>query len=277
MPVSRMRMVPYIDSDDAVLTSTVTLPDGYEPENLQNTVRSSYLRTDDLTSFEVRGVYPEARTMNSLFLFRHLLHGANVRLYAYSDATWTTPASPFSDSSSQAALCYTASETYTNSRGTNDPFKSESPFWYFFSATSIQSFKLTVSGTPSAVSYFHIGRLVMGRYIELSRNPDWGFQMGWQDSSRRRRTDGGTLRARRGAFYKTMNIELADVDPLERATLLQIDRENGTAKDIVVSVFPGDGTSLERDNCVNCTMTALDALGMPTYGQLTKKFQFEEN
>lgn len=277
MTTARMRVVPYNDFDDAEVTCTVTLPTGFEVTNTQNTVRSDYLMTADVTSMEVRFVFPEVRTINSLFLFRHYLHGANVRLYAYSDAGFSSPASPFADSTSQTALCYTAGEDYVWSKGSNDPYEWDSPFWYYFADTDVRSGKIAISGTPNLISaYYRIGRIFMGKYFEVSINPDWGFEIGLQDLSRSHRTDGGTDRTTKGAFWKTMSMNLNDMTPSERATWLQVLKENGAAKDIAVSVYPGDGTSTERDHCVNCKMTGLDAIGNPDFGHLTKKLQLEE-
>jgi hypothetical protein len=274
--VANMLVCPYNDFDDATLSVNVTLAAGYGAENTQNTDRGKVLRTADTTTMVLTGVWPENRTINGLWLFRHLLHGASFRLQLFSD-TGASSAVSGGDSTSLPALCYTPSEPYVWSKGSNDPFQFESPTWFYYAdaGKTARSFKLTVSGTPSLVSYFLIGRIVIGQFLRLARDPDFGFADGATDLSRHNRTDGGSRRSYVGQSYRTANADLNDIDADEVATWRQIHRQTGTARDIVVSVFPGDGTSEERDYTWNCFLSSLDAIGFQV-SRFTKKLQFEE-
>jgi hypothetical protein len=273
--VSNLRIVPYNDHDDCTLSVNVTLPDGFEAENTQNTRRGDVLRTTDTTTLVITGVAPANRVANCFFLFRHLLAGASVRLQLFTD-TGASVAATGGDSGTNAALWYTASEPYVWSTGTNDPFVSEAPYRYYYASdVTWRSFKLTVSGTPSAVSYYQIGRIVIGRYKELAVNPGFGLQIGYKDLSRSNRTDGASLRAWVGGQYRTIDCNLNSISSDEHATWLQIQRQVGTAKDIVVDCFPDDTTSLGRDHLMNCAMTSLNAIGHEV-SRFTQRLQFQE-
>lgn len=267
--------IGFNDHDDATLSCSVVPPAGFEAENTQNTDRADVLRTADLTTFSVTGVVPETRTASSVFLFRHLLAGASVRWQFYTDAGATTPATG-GDSGTVAALCYTASETFQFSTGTNDLNVTESAFWYHYAApVTYRSYKLTVSGTPSAAAYFQIGRIAVCRMFQVAVNPDYGVRLGLKDLSRPYRTDGGTLRVARGEVYRTLTVDLSGVYEYERSIWVQIMRNAGTGRDVVASVFPGDGTTLERDYTMNGMFSSLDDIGRQV-SRLTKRLQLEE-
>lgn len=272
---ANMRIAPDNNFDDCTLSVNVTLPDGFEAENTQNTLRGDVLRTTDTTTLVITGVAPANRVANCFFLFRHLLAGASVRLQLFTD-TGASVAATGGDSGTHAALWYTASEPYVWSTGTNDPFVNEAPYRYYYASdVTWRSFKLTVSGTPSAVAYYQIGRIFIGRYVEPAVNPAYGLQLGYKDLSRSNRTDGASLRAWVGGQYRTIDCNLNDINANEVSTWLQIQRQAGTARDIVVDCFSDDTTSKGRDYLMNCTMANLNAIGHEV-SRFTQRLQFQE-
>jgi hypothetical protein len=274
---ANLRLIPYNDHDDATLTSNVALPTGFEAENTQNTRRGEFLRTSDTTTLVVTGVLPESRAANCFFLFRHKLHGASVRLQLFTDAGASAAASG-GDSGPNAALCYTPTDTYTWSpSGAVDLFGSDAAYWFYYGTTvTYRSYKLTVSGSPSAVSYFEIGRIFIGKYLELAKGVAYGFQLGRKDLSRSNRTDGGSRRAHLAESYRYMTGDLVRLVAAERATWMQILQQAGTGRDMVISVLPGDGNSLERDYTMNGCFSNLDAIGHDV-SRFTGRIQIEEN
>jgi hypothetical protein len=139
-----------------------------------------------------------------------------------------------------------------------------------------RSYKITVSGTPTSVSYFEVGQIAVCRMFEAAINPDYGAQLGFKDlSSRPQRTDGGTLRPHVGETYRTLTVDLNSIDEGERSAWMQIMRRAGTAGNVIVSVFPGDGTTLERDYTMSGVFSSIDPIGRQV-SRLTKRLQLEE-
>ena len=270
-----MRIVPYNDHDDATLTVNVTLPSGFEAENTQNAVRSDVLRTSDTTTLVITGVLTASRVANCFFIFRHLLNGASVRLQLFTDSGASVAASG-GDSGTNPIVWWTAAETYSWSNATNDRFASESGYRYYFAAdVTYLSYKLTISGTPTSSSYYQASRIFIGRYMELARSPDFGMQLGYKDLTRTNRTQGGSRRSYVGEGYRTLTGNLNYVKAAELSTWVQIHRQSGTGRDLVVDPFPADTTAKGRDHLMNACFSSIDAIGNDV-SRFTKRFQFEE-
>ncbi len=65
------------------------------------------------------------------------------------------------------------------------------------------------------------------------------------------------------------------IDETQRAAFLDILQYAGTSKDVVASLFPQDGTRLERDHIINGKFSNLNALGRQV-SYLTGHLQLEE-
>lgn len=257
MTISNLLLCPYNDFADATLSVNVTLPAGFEADNAKSMIRSDVLRTTDTTTLVITGVWPANRTINSLWLFRHLLHGANWHWQFFSDAGASVAVSG-ADTGTIPTLCYTPTEPYTWSTGTNDPFQYESPSWFYFGANyTARSFKLTISGTPSAVSYYEIGMAFCGKALQPAINLAFGAKLSYKDGSRISRTDGGSPRPYAGTLYKQLAFEMRRVKEYEDATWMQIERQARTINPMAVSVIPGEGGSRERDRTFPCLFSSL--------------------
>jgi len=263
MTTANLRIVPD-DWRDATLACSVTPPTGFEVENTQNTIRSDVFRTDDTTTMTITATMPGTLTASAFFMFNHLLHGASVRVQLGSYDSGTIP-----------VLWYTTTDDVgTFASGTKDPYKSESPFRLYFPETTYSSAQVTISGTPSAVSYFQIGRIILGRYFEVGKDPDFGLTLGFESTGRNNRTDGGSLRSYEGEAWPVLNFDLHYIREEYRAWWLNFMRRVKTSEDFAVSVFPEDGTTLERDHTINGTFHNLDPLNRQVK-RLTKRFQIE--
>lgn len=274
MTTANLRITPD-DWRDATVTCSVSPSSGFEVINTQNTIRGDVFRSPNTTTMTISATWAASRVASALYLFNHLLHGASIRTQIYSDAAWATPAVAFSDSGTVAALCYTTTtDGYTNSLGTKDPNKDSSPYWLYFAETTYRSVKLTISGTPSAVSYFQIGRILLGRYFGATAGPSFGFQLGESDTGNSTRTEGGSRRGYSGYSWPTMSFELNNIRPTERTFWRDFMRTNKRGTDFAVSVFPGDGTSRERDYTINGCFSSVDALNNESR-RFTKRVQVE--
>lgn len=267
-----LRVVPYNDHDDATLTASAAPVTGYPEEDTQNDIRSRVYRSSGTSTVSITGVVTANRVANCFFLFRHTLAGANVRLQLYSDAG---ASAQVYDSTTLPAVWYTDSDAYTWSTGSNDPLVSEAPFRHYFTDTTYRSYKITFSGTPTYYSYFQVSRIVLGKYIEFARQPRFGLPLGFADNTDKTRSLGGSLRSNIGATWGTMTLDLGRVEDAERPFWVKMKRRNGTGRSWVLSLYPGNGTDLERDYTMLCKFVALDPIirDMAVY---TQRLQIEE-
>ena len=245
---ANLRITPD-DWRDATLSASAELA-GFEASKTQNAIRSDVFRTADTTSVTITATWDASRTLSSLMIFNHLLHGANVRLQigAY-------------DSTALPALWYsTTADAHTWSTGTKDPYKEQSPFRLYFPEVSASSATITFSGTPSAVSYFQAGTIVLGRYMEFARTLKFGAASGRQGTGKATRTEGGSRRGYGGASWKTIAGDLAGLLPSEMAFWEDFMNHADPATYFGFSLYPEDGTRKEAIHTLCGYLTNRDVL-----------------
>lgn len=266
------RIVPYNDHDDAVLTPSATAAVGFPATDTQNDIRSRVWRTTSTSSQSVTGVLSATRTANHFSMWRMRAQGASVRLQLYSDAG---ASAQVYDSTALAVNCFSDSDPYTWSTGTNNPFLEYAPFVHWFANTNYRSYKVTWSGTPTNWSYFQVSRIVLGKYFEFTHQPKFGMSLGLDDLTDRNRSMGGSLRTNIGESWRTLQLDWGWLEDTERATILKIKRQLGKGRSLVVSIYPGNGTDLERDHMMLCKFVSLDPI-IRDINVYTTRMQFEE-
>lgn len=273
MTTSRLRIVPKNDWDEATLTVSAAAEIGFEAENTQNTIRGKTWRTTSNAGQSITAVWPSAITLSHFSMHRHLNHAGSFRWQLYDDAAAT---SEVHDSGVLPATSYTTIEPYSWSNGDDDPFLSRAPTWYWHApVANVRAAKLTFSGTPGQ-AYWQTSRIWCGRYFELARTAARGIQLGQFDNTDRERTQGGSLRTNAGESWRQMTFDLKAINEDEFATWVDIREYVGTSKDVVVSVFPGDGTRKEALYMMAGRLVNLNDIGRPTH-LMTMRVQIEEN
>lgn len=263
MTTANLRITPD-DWRDATLSTSITEQTGFEAANTQNPIRGDVYRTADTTTVTITATWSASRTFSSLMIFNHLLHGANVRVQigAY-------------DSGALPALCYTTTgDGYTWSTGTKDPYKAQNPYWIYFDEVSASSAQVSFSGTPSAVSYFQVGRIILGRYKEFARSLRFGATSGRQGTGKSSRTDGGSRRGYGGASWPVIGGDLAGLNPSELAFWADFMNYADPATDFGFSLYPGDGDRKEAIHTLDAFITNRDVLDHEV-GHFTGRIQVE--
>lgn len=269
----KLRIVPRNDWDDATLTPSAVAETGFEAENTQNTIRGKTWRTTSNADQSVTAVWDSPITLSHFSMHRHLNHAGSFRWQLYSDTSATTE---IHDSTVLSATSHTAGEPYAWSDGDDDPFLSRSPTWYWHTPiANVRAAKLTLSGALAQL-YWQTSRIWCGRYLQLDRSPARGIELGQFDNTDRERTQGGSLRTNAGESWRQFTFDLRAIKETEFATWVDIREYAGTSKDVVVSVFPGDGTRKEALYMMAGRMMNLNAIGRPTH-LMTMRVQIEEN
>lgn len=247
-------------------------------EFLQDVARGHVWRSETLSTGgggvrEITGTLGSGvvRDANCFFIFRHNLAGGTIRLRLFDAG-----ASMVYDSGTNTFTPAIAGAHDFGGALTTDPFQREAPYALYFPLWEFKSFTLTLGGTlASGDVYAQACRIFLGRYFEVGINPDYGVQLGVETTTDQVRTRGGSLRSSRGELWRTFTADLNRMSEADRSVWLDIMKLAGLERDIVISLFPGDGTREERDYCMNGKFTSLDALGYQVSWR-TKRLQVKE-
>ncbi|MGH7605400.1 MAG: hypothetical protein ACRENK_15570 [Gemmatimonadaceae bacterium] len=267
--------------DEATLSTQFVSATDMTAPNTQNCQRSKVWRSTDGTDQYVRGTFADslARSASFFGFFRHRCHGGTVQLQLYSDAAWTTQVY---DSGALAVINVVPTDgadwgINPYGSGSIDPFLLDAPYWLYFTPTACLSYQISFAANVSTygAAYWQVCRFFLGKYFEAAVNPDYGATLGFVDQTEVNRSRGGSRRTNVGVSWRVMQMDLNSIHEDERAAWLDIARQCGTGRDLVLSLFPEDGTRLERDNIVNAEFSALNAIGRQV-SRLTSHLQIEE-
>lgn len=268
--MANFRVLPYNHHDFATLTNTVATASGFFVTDTQNYNRSKVWRAGSTADQSIKGTLPAAVAASGFMIFLHNCAGANVRLQLYSDAAWVTQvydstALPFNNVSADSSYDWGVSNT--------DPLRSRAPYFLWFAVTTFRSYTITFSTNVGGA--WQCARIWLGKYFESSFNPTFGAPLGVATNADKGRTRGGSVRANAGEKWRIFNCEFGVMRESDRAVWMDIMGYCGVNKDMVVSLFPTDGTRMERDYTINGVMSGLDPIGRQV-SYLTKRMQFEE-
>lgn len=257
----RISPVNHLDSSDTLTaTNYVT---GMEITNVQLTPRSKFWRSSSTAGMTLQGKWTGAtRRLSSFGMFRHNCHSGTVQLLLYTNTDWTSPAydsTALNIQPSVSAGSYDWGHDPGGSTAT-DPYKLNTEFSHYFTPTTAGSWRVVLGGTPPS-SYWQIGRLFLGTYLEATTNPDYGASLGWVNDGERSRSRGGSLRTSgTGSTYRALSFDLNYIEEAQRSVWLDIMRTCGIERDVMVSMFPSVGERLERDYLINGKFAAQDPL-----------------
>lgn len=268
--MANWRIFPYNHHDVATLTTSVATASGFFVTDTQNYNRSKVWRAGSTAGQDIKGTLAAAVSANGFMIFLHNCAGSNVRLQLFSDAAWTTQVY---DSTALPFINVTADSSYDWGLSNVDPLKARAPYFLYFTETVFQSY--TISLSTNVNGPWQMCRIWLGKYFESLFNPTFGATLGIVSNSDVGRTRGGSYRASPGEKWRTFNGEFDAMPESERAVWIDIMQYCGRNKDMVISLFPGNGTRMERDYTMDGIMSGLDPIGRQV-SYLTKRMQFEE-
>ena len=255
-----LRIISTNQADEATLASAdfeAALPVG----NLQLQGRARVARTTDATGAKViEGEWPNARVLSAC-----VLHGHNLT----SSATWRLQC--WSGAGQSGDLTYDSGTVRALRRVGWGLFRYGLAPWgstvftgwerafsvLWFPAVGARSWRLTLTDAGNPAGYLQAKRLLMGSYFEPIVNAGYGLTLGWREDTAQQRTQAHTLRSDAGPQYRRLAGNLSHLDAIERARFMELCRTVGKRREIFVSVFPGTGSTLERDYALLGKFTAM--------------------
>lgn len=268
-----MRIVPVnffdrvADGDLTVTSAETTMP----LSNLQSNVRDRVWRsTSDATQTIVGDWDGDTYPVNFFGLFGPAsMAGVAVGLQLFDDVGAT---SLIYDSGAVAWPSFAASGWGDSAFG-GTPWTGaaadQSPLVMYLAATyNAKSFKIFLVDVALPTAYFQLSRAWLGQYVDAPYKASaHGMTLGWVSNAEHRRTRGGTLRRlAAGGRWRELRFETVLHDEADRYKWMDLLAACDPGNEIVVSIFPGDGTTRqERDFTILGSLEALNPIAMEDY------------
>ena len=249
-----MRIITSEVIDAATLSASPAAASDWPVTNLQRATRGDKWRSTSAAVQNILGNLNDAENISGLALTHHNLKpGALARLYLYDGLNQT--GNTLYDSGDVDVLDAVPLGDIDWARGPLSPhlfsdWDGELQFWahWLDSVTGAQSFKLKLDDTANSDGHLQAGRLYLGSTIETKYGPASELPIGWKNLDKQYgRTDAGSLRTERGARFRKMTLELRRLEQNDRSLIMELQRWAGKTYDFFISVFPGNGTTIERD------------------------------
>lgn len=141
--------------------------------------------------------------------------------------------------------------------------------------SSVKKIVIDIVNTSPA-TYIEASKLVVGGYWEATRNPD-AVSVQPTDSSTHYRNQAGDLLTDLGSSSRTLNINLVNMPPEDRARMYAMARVNGKTGPILISVFPNsDDPELEQAHQMWGKLSDINPISMPNYQLYATTLDIEE-
>ena len=223
-------------------TATVTCSNALSTlpvENIQKVPRSKLMRTSNAASTTINGDFSGAKTISAMVLGRHnLTSGCTVTFTIYSGTGQsgqlaTSGAITITDDMALEA----ASEIEFQ-----DP---KSVAWYSLDGngdkqayTNVQSFRIVIAPGSGSNTYFDVGRVIVGDFVEPSYNMSYNHSLSYGETTKQFRTASGTLRSDVSLPYKMFTFNLGVVSEADRQIMQEAFADVGLRKDFFLDAFP---------------------------------------
>lgn len=121
--------------------------------------------------------------------------------------------------------------------------------WFTEGSTIFLSWEIDIVDTGNPDGYVDIMRLFVGNHFELTINPEYGVQWGWEEGSKLWDTQGGGVRADVSDPWRVGKLDLLHMQEADRARWMDVTRYCGVGRrDFFFSLYPTDANSkLTRD------------------------------
>lgn len=254
--MSNLRICPHNFFDAATLVESPALEATMPATNAQLTARSAVARSTSSAGQTIKGHWnDETRDINAFFMFRHNCQGGTLQLKLWSNVDYT---GALYDSTALAVGAVITSDSHdwglpaAAPDSVNDLLLSDAPYFLFPDATyAAKSFEIILASCDR--SYWQIGRLFLGKYLEAPYNPE-SMSVVPATNDVQRRTKGGSLQAQAGERWREFRVNLLYATDAQRALWRDLATYIQQSSNVAISVFPGVGGRQERDHVFNAAL-----------------------
>lgn len=254
--MSNLRICPHNFFDGATLTESPAMESTMPATNAQLTDRGKTARSTSSAGQTIRFAWGgEARIINTFAMLRHNCQGGTVQLKLYPNDDWTGSAY---DSGANAIATAITSDSHdwgiaaSAPDSVNDLLLAEAPYYLNFSNFTAKSGELILASCDR--SYWDIGRVWLGKYLEAPYNPKEGMSITPVTNDIQSRTKGGSVRARAGEKWRDLRVDMFYATDATRALWRDLVSYVQLSRPVLVNVFPGVGGRQERDYILEALM-----------------------
>lgn len=248
--------------DEATISVTPSAVSTLPITNLQSSTRDRLWRSPNAEQQVISGSWGgNARPINAFGIWPGNLIGARVRLQLFSDAAYTTQVY---DTGTLDVFTYSGTGWGDFDWGAHpwgveatDLMAARAPLLRYFTEITAGSFKVTITARGAhADPYFEASRIWLSQSVAAPYHARPGVEPRWNTDSEHQRTGGVLRRIPRGK-WRELRFETLFTAEADRAAWSDIVGYCSTDREVVVSLYPGEGTRRERDFTV---MGSLDVL-----------------
>lgn len=281
MTTNNMRICPYNFFDNATLVETPTMLTTMPSTNMQLTARDKTARSVGAASVTqtIQGTWADglARIIDSFFIFQHNCQGGSIRLRLFANANYTgttQDTTTLAFPSPITSLGFDFGFPASSPDSSNDPLFASAPYSLFFSAFSAKSFQIDF--TSGVRSYWDIGRIFLGKYVEAPFNPRYGLTITEANNDVQVRTKGASLRTRPGYDWREFKIDTFVLTVGDRALWRDLVKILKMSGNFAFSLYPNLGGRDERDHIANAQFIASSTFNKAFYSQTDLSYSFGE-
>lgn len=129
--------------------------------------------------------------------------------------------------------------------------------------------------TDNPAGYIDCARLVVGAYWSPQYNANYGAQASIVDASKSSRNDAGDLLSDRGSQHDTLSLDLEHLPEADRARLMMMFRNVGTARNLFLSLLPLNASSVGEQDAMIYGKRSNSAMAFNFYNAFSNKLDLE--
>lgn len=256
---NNIRMLIVNDGDEAVVAQTIGTAVATLPlANLQLYSNSRVFRSTDIAQVQFTYKWVQPRILSGVSLWRHNMSDTSTwRIELFEDVAMTTL---IKDSLVIPAV---QQKTLGELEFLIDPLVSSvsdarfqsSDFW--FDSCLIGAMRITLVDVDNTIGHIDVTRIYVGRALQPSTNFSYGHSLGWLSSTKKKRTSGGSLYAKKQARPRKIKFDLDWLSEQDRPHFFNAINKVGDDTDWYVSMYPGVGGQKEQHYAFACMFTLL--------------------
>jgi hypothetical protein len=235
----KIRFIMHNHADLATLSASPTPLTTLPVENIQKVPRSKIMRSSSAATTTINGDFASTKTVSAMVLGRHnLTKNCTVTFNIYSGASQTSLLATSGPVTVTEIMAYEAASVLEYQDIKSIAWFSKDGNGDKLAYTNVLSFSIVINPGTGSNSYFDVGRIMVGDYIQPTYNLSNGYTLSYEEETKQFRTASGTLRSDMSLPYKTFTFNLDTVSETDRGILLEAFADVGLRKDFFLSIFP---------------------------------------
>jgi hypothetical protein len=280
MSVANARISTDIWSDDITVTASPAAVSTLPAAHLQNSQPQRKWRSTSTADQTLTMDLGQERQVSMVALYAHNLSGSGtVQLQGATDTGFT--AIVFDQTWDALDPIYGWGEFPWGMVGWGG-YDDEAGWRYqytikWFGRTVARYWRIIISDASNGDGYLQAGRLMLGDHLELETNIDWSPEADWVNPSKIIETRASATRSDNREPYRVMRCSNSYLNKIESGKLLDLKRFRGVTKDVLISLYPDDGSTLERRTTMLGRMIEWEPSRHVQYQLWTTGFTFRES